>query len=421
MNFEHMPELPELWGYPVALALMARRWWSSSTASSAASSGSERAARALYAPAHGDRRPRAAGAGAGGAGLLPPLRDARRAGAARPGVAPALLRRVRAARLIAADLPPLATVAEELVVAHMAQHLLIADLAALLFCLGLTGPVLQPILAVRWLGWLRALRQPAGRLPRLGSQPLRVASRLPLRGRPRQRRCFTLPSTARSSASGWRCGCRWWARCPRRPGSATCAKLGYVIAVRFAGAVLANVLIWSGDGALPGLRGRARRSRASAPLADQGAAGNLMMIETGAVTLGLFTWLFFRAANRGVEKQELLDLADRPRRPARRGSGGSGRRRGPGRGAARADPAATASRGATGHVRQPVPLRAGLRGRHGQPRRRDRGRAADGAVLRRLHDRLGEHDRRGAGRALDRLLAGRPARATATRTSGACA
>jgi ribosomal protein L12E/L44/L45/RPP1/RPP2 len=34
------------------------------------------------------------------------------------------------------------------------------------------------------------------------------------------------------------------------------------------------------------------------------------MIWTGAVTLALFAWLFFRAANRSAEKQELLELAE---------------------------------------------------------------------------------------------------------------
>src|SRR4051794_26785817 len=59
--------------------------------------------------------------------------------------------------LIAADVPPLGDIAEELVVAHMAQHLLIAVIAALLLTLGMTGPVLQPLLAIRGLAWLRAL------------------------------------------------------------------------------------------------------------------------------------------------------------------------------------------------------------------------------------------------------------------------
>ncbi len=198
------------------------------------------------------------------------------------------------------------------------------------------------------------------------------------------------------------------------------AKLGYVVAVRFAGAVLANILIWSGEVLYPayGRGGRAGHRRPRGP----GAAGNLMMIETGAVTLGLFAWLFFRAANRGVEKQELLDLADLhgveldPARAARAVNAGQGaalRERILGR----AEHAAPRQR----DERQPLPVRAGLRGRHRQPRRRDRRGAADGAVLRRLHDRLGEHDRRGAGRALDRLLAGRPARRPAPERCGACA
>ncbi|MFI5026667.1 MAG: cytochrome c oxidase assembly protein [Solirubrobacterales bacterium] len=210
--------------------------------------------------------------------------------------------------LVAADLPPLANVAEDLVVAHMAQHLLIADLAALFFCLGLTGPVLQPILAVRWLGWLRAFGNPLVAFPVwalslyvwhlaflyegvLDSELLHLAQHgaffgfglamwLPLVG--------PLPTPA------------WFT---------DLAKLGYVVAVRFAGAVLANILIWSGEVLYPAY-GQGEAERGIGALSDQGTAGNLMMIETGAVTLGLFAWLFFRAANRGVEKQELLDLAD---------------------------------------------------------------------------------------------------------------
>src|SRR3954447_22006387 len=36
--------------------------------------------------------------------------------------------------------PPVDTLADRLLVAHMAEHLLIGDLASLLFVLGLTGP-----------------------------------------------------------------------------------------------------------------------------------------------------------------------------------------------------------------------------------------------------------------------------------------
>ena len=42
----------------------------------------------------------------------------------------------------------------------MAQHLLIADLGALLIVLGLTGPILQPLLATRLARSLRVLAHP---------------------------------------------------------------------------------------------------------------------------------------------------------------------------------------------------------------------------------------------------------------------
>ena len=211
--------------------------------------------------------------------------------------------------LVAADVPPLATVAEELVVAHMAQHLLIADLAALLFALGLTGPLLQPVLAVRWLGWLRELENPVVALPlwilnlylwHLGAlyQGVLDSSLLHLL----QHACFFSFGLA-----------MWMPLAGPLPTPAWFTdawKLGYVVAVRFAGAVLANVMIWSGSVLYPDYApGEAEWG--ISPLADQGAAGNLMMIETGAVTLVLFTWLFFRAANRSTEKQELLELAER--------------------------------------------------------------------------------------------------------------
>jgi putative membrane protein len=103
------------------------------------------------------------------------------------------------------------------------------------------------------------------------------------------------------------------------------AKLIYVIAVRFLGAVLANVLIWSGSPPLSGLRTETEHGISA--LADQGAAGAVMMVEGGLVTLGIFAWLFFRWARQDTERQELIDLAERhgvpldPERAARASAG----------------------------------------------------------------------------------------------------
>ena len=232
--------------------------------------------------------------------------------------------------LALADLPPLATVADELVVAHMAQHLLIGDLAGLLVVLGLTGPLLQPVLAIRGLGWLRLLGNPLLALPLwalnlylwhlgalyqgvLESPVLHLAQHAAFFG---FGIAMWMPLLGPLPVPGW---------------FSDAAKLVYVIAVRLCAAVLGNVLIWSGSVLYPDYA-PGEREWGISPLADQGAAGNLMMIETGVVTLALFTWLFFRAANRSAEKQELLELAERegveldPARAARAVSAGQGAR-----------------------------------------------------------------------------------------------
>jgi len=86
------------------------------------------------------------------------------------------------------------------------------------------------------------------------------------------------------------------------------ARLVYVIVVRLGGAALANVLLWAGTPLYPDYA-PGEAAHGISPLADQGAAGVLMTVEQGLVTMGLFVWLFFRAAQQSEERQELLDLA----------------------------------------------------------------------------------------------------------------
>src|ERR1035437_9829577 len=62
--------------------------------------------------------------------------------------------------MTAVQLPPLDDLADKLLVAHMVQHLVIGDLASLFIVLGLTGPVLQPLLQMRPSRPLRQLASP---------------------------------------------------------------------------------------------------------------------------------------------------------------------------------------------------------------------------------------------------------------------
>jgi cytochrome c oxidase assembly factor CtaG len=94
---------------------------------------------------------------------------------------------------------------------------------------------------------------------------------------------------------------------PKPPWFGNAARLGYIVAVRLTGAVLANVLVWSGTVLYPRYAGDA--GFGISPLEDQNAAGAIMMVEGSILTIGLFCWLFLRTAREGEERQELLDLA----------------------------------------------------------------------------------------------------------------
>jgi cytochrome c oxidase assembly factor CtaG len=209
--------------------------------------------------------------------------------------------------MLVALVSPLAALDHELVWVHMAQHLLLADLAALLIVLGLTGPLLQPLLATRGLGWLRLLSQPVVALPLwlanlyLWHLPALYQAALSNQAvHALEHACFVGFGIA-----------MWMALLgplPKPDWFGNGARLIYVVVVRFGGAVLANVLLWAGSPLYPDYA-PGEAVHGITPLADQGAAGVLMMIEQSLVTLGLFAWLFFRAAQQSDERQALLDLA----------------------------------------------------------------------------------------------------------------
>jgi cytochrome c oxidase assembly factor CtaG len=86
------------------------------------------------------------------------------------------------------------------------------------------------------------------------------------------------------------------------------AKIGYIVAVRLIQSVLANALLWSSGVLYPAYAaGQAEWGISAA--ADQSAAGAIMMVEGSLVTIGLFCWLFLRAARESEERQALVELA----------------------------------------------------------------------------------------------------------------
>ncbi len=200
--------------------------------------------------------------------------------------------------------------------------------------IGTTGPVLQPVLALRGLRWLRTAALPWLALP-LWACNLVIWHLAPLYdGVLTARRC-TRFSTPASWASGCSCGCPSFGPLPKPSWWRNAAPLGYVVLVRLFSAAFGNVLIWSGS-AFYGGYAAGEAAHGISPLSDQGIAGAIMMFEGGLVTLGVIVWLFLRAAREGEERQRLIDLADRAGHCARGGARGPRRGRRPGHPSCRA-------------------------------------------------------------------------------------
>jgi cytochrome c oxidase assembly factor CtaG len=183
--------------------------------------------------------------------------------------------------------------------AHMAEHLLIGDIGALLLVLGLTGPVLAPV--VRRFGFLRALAHP---LPAISLWTVNLfAWHVPgLHEAALQSEAVHALQHASFVVLGANMWMPLFGPLPKPAWFGNLARLGYIIAVRIAGAVLANVLLWAGEPLYDGYD-------VSGALTDQTRAASVMMVEGSLLTLILFGWLFLRAAREGEERQELLDLA----------------------------------------------------------------------------------------------------------------
>ncbi len=209
--------------------------------------------------------------------------------------------------IVVALVSPIAHIAEELVIAHMVEHLMLGDIATLLLVLGLTGPLLQPILAIRFFDRLRVLAHPLVALPlwalnfyiwhipalydaAYGGAPMHAL----------EHTCFIF------------FGCLMWmpvfGPLPKPQWFTAPWKVGYVVAVRFAGAILGNVLMWSGSVLYP-VYIAGEHYWGISPLTDQSTAGVVMMVEGTFLGLGLLAWFFFEWSREGIEKQRLLDLA----------------------------------------------------------------------------------------------------------------
>jgi putative membrane protein len=203
--------------------------------------------------------------------------------------------------------PPVDSLADQLLVAHMVEHLLIGDVAALLIVVGCTGPLLGPLLRNPIVARLRVLTHPvvavAVWMVNFYVWHLPVLYQLALRH-------DSVHALQHITFLGF--GIAMWmgllGPLPKPAWFGNAARLVYIIVVRLAGTVLANAMIFSGAVWYPIYRAGDAQWHIS-PLGDQIAAAGVMMVEESILTICLFGWLFLKVAREGEERQRLLDYA----------------------------------------------------------------------------------------------------------------
>jgi cytochrome c oxidase assembly factor CtaG len=232
--------------------------------------------------------------------------------------------------LLIEPLSPLGVWDERSFTVHMLEHLVIGDFAALLMVLGLTGPLIGPLMRNPVIRLIRPLTEPVPsfvfwvanlyfwHLPfafdgALQNDWLHVIQHI----------CFF--------AVGFNVWMALFGPLPKPAWFGNVAKLIYLVLLRMAGVVLGNFFIFSGSVFYAPYE-LADNPFGMTALGDQITAGSVMMAEGTLITFLLLGWLFFRAATESEESQQLLEYAERhgtelsPTRSDRAARAGAGER-----------------------------------------------------------------------------------------------
>jgi cytochrome c oxidase assembly factor CtaG len=218
--------------------------------------------------------------------------------------------------LVLALCSPVDTLGEErLFSVHMVQHLAIGDLAAVCLVLGVTGPVLRPLLAVGAVRTLRLVLHPLVALPlwcaNLYVWHLPIAYEAALHHdavHALEHACFLGAGIA-----------LWAALLEPLPGPVWFTagwRLGYLGAAQTAQILLASVFLWSGHVFYETYAAAAPLAGVS-PLTDQALGGAVMLGEATVVMAVAFSWTFFAFFREGERRQQLVEQGASERVAAR--------------------------------------------------------------------------------------------------------
>ena len=194
---------------------------------------------------------------------------------------------------------------EELFSFHMAQHLLIGDLAPLCLLAGLTGPLLRPLLALPGVMRLRVLSNPFVALPIWAANLVLWHVPALYEAAVGNGAVHALEHTAFFAA-----GIVLWLpvleTLPAPEWFGTGAKLAYIVGVRLVATLIGNVFVWGGA-PFYDVYETGDDYLGLSPSGDQSLAGSLMMLEGSLVTIVAIAWLFLRMAQEGEIRQELIE------------------------------------------------------------------------------------------------------------------
>ena len=211
--------------------------------------------------------------------------------------------------IVATELPPLGPTSLELIWAHMLAHTLITDWAALLLVLGLTGPVLGPLVSAPVIRRLTVLFHPGAALVLwivlIGAWHTPALYQAAVSN-------DLLHFLEHASFLG--AGLALWLTVfgpfPQPAWFGGAARVGLVVAVHLFSMALANAMMFSGTVFYPDYAATALE-RGVDPLTDQGVAGAILMGMGFIVMLGVLTWELLRWARHDTDRQELIDFAER--------------------------------------------------------------------------------------------------------------
>lgn len=202
---------------------------------------------------------------------------------------------------------PWGYIAEELVIGHMIEHLIIGDIASIFIVLGLTRSMLQPVLAIRKVRWLQILSNPFVALPLWAINLF----------------FWHIPAVYDTAYGGALIhgvehsaflifGCIVWlpvlGPLPTPNWFGPGWKVVYVVIVRFVAGILGNILMWT-QFTLYHRYAEGQEKWGISAVQDQSTAGAIMMVEGMFLILGILAWTYFKAAKQSIQKQDLMDLA----------------------------------------------------------------------------------------------------------------